>query len=106
LRLLSLILTAKFLHAADRNRQSNSFQVDAAAGVPIRVEIPVSRVAIVGVERPAPSHRENLRNSLVARHYMFVCRELLDVYCLDFLITSRSAGRIARPIAKFANRPI
>jgi len=35
--------------------------------------------------------------SVMAWHYMLICQEQLGAYSLDFPITSRSAGRIARP---------
>ena len=38
-----LLLAGLAAAAADKNRQSNSLEVDAPAGVPVRMEIPVSR---------------------------------------------------------------
>jgi hypothetical protein len=43
MRFVSVLLFAGLLVAADRNRQSNSLEVDAPSGVPVRMEIPVSR---------------------------------------------------------------
>ncbi|HEU0119042.1 MAG TPA: VCBS repeat-containing protein [Bryobacteraceae bacterium] len=43
MRFLLLSVCASLLFAADRNRQSNSLEVETLAGIPVRLEIPVAR---------------------------------------------------------------
>ncbi len=43
MRLFIVLLLGSLAFAADKNRQSNSLQVDSPAGVPVRIEIPVTR---------------------------------------------------------------
>jgi len=43
MRLLTALLFLGLLSAADKNRQSNALEVDTPGGVPVRLEIPVSR---------------------------------------------------------------